>query len=145
MKFDYDLVYIDQVEAPQVMSPNWLGRAAPLHATSTGKAFLAWLPQEEREALLTPARLKRYTPTTITKRADLESELETVRREGYSVCLGELEQTLWGVSAAVLNERERPVAIVSVWGPEHRVSRDRLPEIGANAVRAAAEIKTLLS
>jgi DNA-binding IclR family transcriptional regulator len=141
----FDLVYIDQVEAPQVMSPNWLGRAAPLHATSTGKAFLAWLPQEEREALLTPARLKRYTPTTITTRAELESELETVRREGYSICLGELEQTLWGVSAAVLNERERPVAIVSVWGPEHRVSRDRLPEIGANAVRAAAEIKTLLS
>ena len=45
----------------------------------------------------------------------------------------------------MLNERERPVAIISVWGPEHRVSRDRLPEIGANAVRAAAEIKTLLS
>jgi DNA-binding IclR family transcriptional regulator len=141
----FDLVYIDQVEAPHVMSPNWLGRAAPLHATSSGKAFLAWLPQEERQALLTPARLKRYTPTTITTRAELERELEAVRRDGYSICVGELEQTLYGVSAAVLNERERPVAIVSVWGLEHRVSRERLPEIGAQAVRAAGEIKLLLN
>ena len=59
--------------------------------------------------------------------------------------MGELEQTLYGVSAAVLNERERPVAIVSVWGLEHRVSRERLPEIGAQAVRAAGEIKLLLN
>jgi DNA-binding IclR family transcriptional regulator len=140
----FELVYIDQVEAPQVMSPNWLGRPAPLHATSSGKAFLAWLPPEERAALLTPARLKRYTPTTITTRPELEDELETVRREGYSICLGELEETLYGVSAAVLNERERPVAIVSVWGPEHRVPRDRLPEIGKLAVRAAGEIEQLL-
>src|SRR5262245_18103958 len=38
----FDLVYVDQVEAPDVMSSNWLGRPAPLHATSSGKAFLAW-------------------------------------------------------------------------------------------------------
>src|SRR5437763_396578 len=37
-----------------------------------------------------------------------------------------------------------PVAIVSVWGPEHRVTRERLPEIGKLAVRAADEIKNLL-
>ena len=140
----FDLVYVDQVEASQVMSPNWLGRAAPLHATSSGKAFLAWLPPEERVALLTPARLKRYTPTTITTRAELESELEAVRRDRYAVCVGELEQTLYGASAAVLNERERPVAIVSVWGPEHRIPRERLAEIGERAVRAADEIKSLL-
>jgi DNA-binding IclR family transcriptional regulator len=44
-----------------------------------------------------------------------------------------------------LNERQRPVAIVSVWGPEHRVFRERLPEVGAEAVRAAGEIKRLLA
>jgi DNA-binding IclR family transcriptional regulator len=140
----FTLVYVDQVEAPNVMSPNWLGRAVPLHATSSGKAFLAWLPREEREAL-TPLRLKRYTDRTITSRRELEEELDAVRRDGYSICAGELEQTLYGASAAVLNERERPIAIVSVWGPEHRVFRDRLPEVGAQAVRAATEIRRLLA
>jgi DNA-binding IclR family transcriptional regulator len=139
----FNLVYVDQVEAPNVMSPNWLGRSVPLHASSSGKAFLAWLPPEERDAL-TPVRLKRYTDTTITSRRDLEEELDAVRRDGYSICAGELEETLYGASAAVLNERRRPVAIVSVWGPQHRVFRERLPEIGAQAVRAAGEVKRLL-
>jgi len=41
----------------------------------------------------------------------IEQEFEEVRREGYSMCVGELEETLYGASAAVLNERERPVAL----------------------------------
>lgn len=141
----FELVYVDQIEAPHVMSPNWLGRPAALHATSSGKAFLAWLPPEEREALLTPARLKRFTDTTLTTRKELEGEFGAVRRDGYSMCIGELEETLYGASAAVLNERERPVAIVSVWGPQHRIPDGRLPEIGQQAVRAAADIKELLA
>ena len=140
----FNLVYVDQVEAPQIMSPNWLGRPLALHATSSGKAFLAWLPKEERDVLV-PARLERFTDTTLTQRRQLEEELEAVRRDGYSICVGELEETLFGASAAVLNERERPVAIVSVWGPQHRVPAERLPEIGRRAQAAATEIKTLLA
>jgi len=139
----FNLVYVHQVEAPQIMSPNWLGRAVALHATSSGKAFLAWLPKEERDVLV-PAKLERFTDTTLTQRRQLEEELEAVRQNGYSICVGELEETLYGASAAVLNERERPVAIVSVWGPQHRVTAERLPEIGRKARAAAGEIKTLL-
>ena len=140
----FELVYVDQVEAPKVMSPNWLGRSVALHATSSGKAFLAWLPPEEREVLV-PERLERFTDTTITDRRSLEEQLEAVRRDGYSVCVGELEQALYGVSAAVLNERERPVAIVSVWGPQHRVPAERLPELGRQTVDAADEISSRLA
>jgi DNA-binding IclR family transcriptional regulator len=140
----FHLVYVDQVEAPQIMSPNWLGRAVALHATSSGKAFLAWLPKEERRVLLQD-KLERFTQMTVTDRRRLEQELEEVRREGYSMCAGELEETLYGASAAVLNERERPVAIVSVWGPQHRVPAERLPEIGRQAKAAAGEIEALLA
>ena len=140
----FHLVYVHQVEAPQIMSPNWLGRPIALHATSSGKAFLAWLPKEERRVLLQD-KLERFTATTVTDRRRLEQEFEEVRREGYSMCVGELEETLYGASAAVLNERERPVAIVSVWGPQHRVPAERLPEIGRKAHAAATEIKALLA
>ena len=139
----FDLVYVHQVEAPQIMSPNWLGRSLALHATSTGKAFLAWLPEDERKALV-PRRLERFTDTTITERSRLEEELASVRRDGYSICVGELEETLYGVSSPILNERRRPIAIVSVWGPQHRVPERRLPELGRQAQRAADEIKALL-
>jgi DNA-binding IclR family transcriptional regulator len=139
----FNLVYVDQVDAPKTMSPNWLGRSLPLHATSGGKAFLAWLPKEERDAILT-GRLARFTPTTITERRRLEQELTEDRRRGYSACLGELEETLWGVSSAVLDQRERPVAIVNVWGPNNRLTADRLPGVGATTAHAADEIRRLV-
>jgi DNA-binding IclR family transcriptional regulator len=139
----FNLVYIDQVEPPQIMAPNWLGRPVPLHATSTGKALLAYMTHEEQDAML-GRRLERFTHTTFTERAALDRELETVLRDRYSICVGELEESLFGTSAAVLSEQGRPVAIVSVWGPEHRVPRERLPEIGRRTVAAAEEIRALL-
>jgi DNA-binding IclR family transcriptional regulator len=140
----FNLVYVDQVDEPRALSPNWLGRTLPLHATSGGKAFLAWLPKEERDAILTP-RLKRFTPTTVTERRRLDEELAGDRRRRYSVCRGELEEMLWGVSAAVLDQRERPIAIVNVWWTSNRLTKKRLPAVGAKTVRAADEIRALVT
>jgi DNA-binding IclR family transcriptional regulator len=139
----FSLVYVDQVDPPHVMAPNWFGRTVPLHATSTGKAYLAFLPEEEQEAVL-PRRLERYTPSTVTDRRKLGEELGAARRDGYAICVGELEESLFGASAPVLSEQGRPVAIVSVWGTEHRLPRERLAEVGRQAVEAAAELKELL-
>jgi DNA-binding IclR family transcriptional regulator len=139
----FNLVYVDQVDPRQIMAPNWLGRPVPLHATSTGKALLAYLSPEERDALL-GKRLERFTRTTVTDRAKLERELEAVRRAGFSTCVGELEESLFGASSAVLGEDDRPIAVVSVWGPEHRLPRKRLADIGRRAHAAAERIRRLL-
>src|SRR4051794_28282527 len=136
------LVYVDQVQAPHVMAANWLGRPTPLHATSTGKALLAWLADEELGAAL-PARLPRFTDTTITTRAALRAELADVRARGYAVSRGELEPALWGVSAPVL-DAGRPVAVVSVWGAEGRVRARGLDALGARTAATAGEIAALV-
>ena len=60
------------------------------------------------------------------------------------MCVGELEDSLYGASAAVLSEQGRPLAIVSVWGPERRVPKARLAAIGELTVDAAAQIRELL-
>jgi IclR family acetate operon transcriptional repressor len=132
------LVYVDQVQAPHVMAANWLGRPTPLHATSTGKAFLASLDDDELAAAL-PGRLERYTDTTITSRAALRAELAAVRARGHAVSRGELEPALWGVSAAVV-DGGRAVAVVSVWGTEARIRARGLEALGARTSAAAAEI-----
>jgi len=137
------LVYVDQVDPPQILAPNWLGRHVPLHATSSGKAFLAYLEPAERDGLL-GERLEGFTATTVTDRAVLERELAAAREDGYAVCVGELEDSLYGASAAVLSEQGRPLAIVSVWGPERRVPKARLAAIGELTVDAAAQIRELL-
>jgi DNA-binding IclR family transcriptional regulator len=139
----FRLVYVDQVDPPQIMAPNWFGRTVPLHATSTGKAYLAFMSREEQAAAL-GGRLERFTPTTVTDRRALDAELAEVRRTGFAICVGELEESLFGASAPVLSEQGRPVAIVSVWGTEHRLPRERLPEVGRRAVAAATEIKDVL-
>jgi DNA-binding IclR family transcriptional regulator len=136
-----ELVYADQVQARHVMAPDWMGHTVPLHATSTGKAFLAALPEPELEHL---AALERFTDTTITDPDALRAELTAVRERGFAVSHGELEPALWGVSAAALDASGRPAAVLSVWGVESRV-RERLDELGVEAAGAARALEALLS
>lgn len=133
------LTYIAEVTPPRVLTASWLGQTTELHATSTGKAFLAFLPAEEVDSLL-PPDLPGHTDTTITDRAVLDAELAHITEAGYATCRGELESTLYGVSAPVLNDRGYPYAVVSVWGPRSRLPDARLAEFGERARAAAARI-----
>jgi DNA-binding IclR family transcriptional regulator len=139
----FNLVYVDQVDPPNIMAPSWLHKPLPLHATSGGKAFLAWLRRDERDAIL-PRDLPRYTPRTVTDREQLEQELDAVRRAGYALCVREYEEFSSGASAAVLNARNSPIAVLNVWGPAPRNPARRLHEIGREAVKTADEVRSLL-
>jgi DNA-binding IclR family transcriptional regulator len=139
----FNLVYVDQVDPPRVAVPSWLGRPLPLHATSGGKAFLAWLRPDERDAIL-PRELASYTDRTVTERDRLERELAEVRQAGYAICDREYEEFSSGASAVVLNARQYPMAVINVWGPAPRNPVRRLREIGREAARTAGEIRTLI-
>ena len=129
------LSYVDDVTPPAVVSASWRGRAVPLHATSTGKALLAF--SDGRAQRLTRRDLVRFTDTTIVSPSAMAQELAETRRRGYGVCRGEYEESAWGVSAPVLDSRGRPVAVVSLWGPADRVTDERLGPLG-ELVREAA-------
>lgn len=135
-----ELVYVDEVAPRSVLTVSWLARPVPLHATSTGKAWLAWLPEAEARALLGTA-LPVFTDATVTDVSRLLSELAEIRERGYAVCAGELEPDLWGVSAPVLQPGQaRPVAVFSIWGPAGRVPPSRLEALGAAAIDAAEAV-----
>ncbi|MGP3987260.1 IclR family transcriptional regulator [Streptomyces sp. 3N207] len=138
------LTYVDEVVPPAVLSARWLGRQVPIHATSAGKALLAWQTPGEVEALLS-GPLAEYTETTRTDRKALHAELAEVRAQGYSVSVGELEPQLYGVAAPVLDAGDHPIAVVSVWGPRDRVPESRFAQLGAQARRAAQEIRERLA
>jgi len=88
--------------------------------------------------------LPRYTSRTITDREQLEREFDAVRRTGYALCTREYEEFSSGASAAVLNSRQYPIAVVNVWGPAPRNPAKRLHEIGREAVKTADEVRNLL-
>lgn len=138
------LTYVDEVVPSAVLSARWLGRQVPIHASSAGKALLAWQTGAEVDGLLS-GPLAEYTETTRTDRAALHDELAKVRAQGYSVSVGELEPQVYGVAAPVLDAREHPVAVVSVWGPRERVPESRFAELGARARESAAEISARLA
>lgn len=133
------LTYVAEAAPPRVLAASWLGRTSPLHATSAGKVLLAWLTPEERDDLLVEP-LPAYTETTIVGRTALATELARVRERGYAVSRGELEPTLYGVSAPVLDSRNHPFAVVSVWGPRSRLPESRFAELGELVISAAADI-----
>jgi DNA-binding IclR family transcriptional regulator len=139
----FSLVYVDQASPPGPPTANWVGRSAAPHATSAGKAFLAWLPPDEIDAVL-PAVLERYTGATITDRDELEHDLDLVRQRGYATCISEFEEFANGVGAAVLDGRGVPRLVVSVWGPDQRVTTERIDELGARVIDAAAAMSLAL-
>jgi len=140
----FNLVYVDQVDPPDAIVPSWLNKPLPLHATSGGKVFLAWLRADERAAIL-PKELQRYTDRTITDREDLGRELDAARRVGYALCVREYEEFSSGVSAAVLNSRQYPIAVVNVWGPAQRNPARRLHEIGRQTAATAESVRALIA
>ena len=120
-----------------------LGTRWPAHATSTGKAILAHLGEEERWAVL-PASLARLTPRTITSREALDRELWRVRSRGYAVSAEELEPGFVAVGAAVRSATGAVVAAVSVGGPKSRLAAERVAEIARRVPEAAARISERL-
>jgi DNA-binding IclR family transcriptional regulator len=138
------VVYVDEVAPQSVLTVSWLGRPVPLHATSTGKAWLAWLPEQEaREAAGTV--LEGFTDATITDVSRLTDELKQTRERGYAVCAGELESALYGVSAPVLRRSGgRALAVFSIWGPAGRIPPSRFEALGAVAMDASASVERAL-
>jgi DNA-binding IclR family transcriptional regulator len=141
----HGVTYVGEVTPPSVLAVSWLAREVPLHATSTGKAFLAWLPPDEALALVENP-LRGFTDTTLTNPRRLMEELAQTRVRGYAECAGELEPTLYGVSAPVLGtDGGRPVAVFSIWGPVTRVPVSRFAQLGPVAIEAAAEVRTAIT
>lgn len=138
------LVYVDHVSVSGVAYQPWVQDRISLHSTSSGKAFLAWLSDAERTGAL-PAALERFTEHTITDRQRLDAELDEVRVCGYARCAGEDAAFTNGVSAAALDARSRPIAVVNIWGPERRIPAERFPELGSAVRDSARRVADLLA
>ena len=77
-----------QVRGPgAITAHNWVGQLTPLHATSSGKILLAYMPSKERASLLSEAGMKKVTPRTITAKTKLENNLAEGRAWVYHMTL----------------------------------------------------------
>ncbi|GGU59553.1 IclR family transcriptional regulator [Lentzea flava] len=126
-----------------VSAVNWIGQRTPLHATSSGKVLLAYLPLAERKRLVS-LPLDAYTENTVVDPGKLLAELEVVASQGYAACFEELELGLHAVAVPVRGHRGEVVAAMSASGPSYRLSRERVEQIVPSMVSAAADLSAQL-
>jgi DNA-binding IclR family transcriptional regulator len=128
----------------QAAVADWTGRTSPLHCVAGGKVLLSAMA--ERDVMRIVRRgLVAHTERTITELEPLLEELARTRRRGYGSDLGEYQSSVYGVAAPIHDAREAVIAAVTIWGPAVRVGPRRIPELAAQARRAAAAISLRLS
>jgi len=129
-----EVLFVDGVESSRPLrAGSRVGVRLPAHCTASGKAMLAVLPVEEVRRRL-PARLAGRTARSITRRDDLERELEQVRHAGFATNFGESEEDLVALAAAV-----PPAGCVVVTAPASRAKRRTWVGLVAGPTVAAAQ------
>lgn len=133
------VVYIEKVESQRAVRMfSRVGDTMPAYSTGIGKAILAWLDDGEVEQHL-PERLVPRTPHTVVDRDGLRAELARIRDRGYSIDDVENEEGIRCVGAPVFDHSGRVAGGVSIAGPDHRMTLDRLAELGP-LVREHADV-----
>jgi IclR family acetate operon transcriptional repressor len=120
-----------------------IGTRSPLHATSTGKAVLAHLPEAEIEAYIA-AGLAPVTASTITDPEALRAELKGIRERGYAIADEELTEGTMSVAACIRPAvGARPLGALSISGPAVRL-REHRHTYGHKVTQAAAQVEANL-
>jgi IclR family transcriptional regulator, acetate operon repressor len=121
-----------------VSSGKWVGVRTPLHCAADGKVLLAF---DGARANL--AGLTKRTKRTIVDPKVLARELDAVRRRGFAVAEGELEEGLVGV-AVPIRETGSCIAALCVSGPEYRLDGKAARRMARKCIARAEELERSL-
>jgi DNA-binding IclR family transcriptional regulator len=114
-------VYLDQVaSSSEIKMTVELGRRFPLHAGSSSVCILAFLPDEQIDAVLARPMEKLTEQTHIDPR-ELRHRLAEVRRRGHASSDGERQAGAGSVAAPVFGLDGRVEGAISICGPAARV------------------------
>jgi DNA-binding IclR family transcriptional regulator len=139
-----EVVIIEEIPGDYLTSGKQeIGTRWPAHTTSTGKAILAYASADIVTAFLAEP-LPALTERTMTDPILFERCLEEVRKKGYAVVNGELEQGYVAVGAPIFDVKGSVVAAVSIGGPGVRLTTRRINEIGTLVLEAAGKISRQL-
>jgi IclR family acetate operon transcriptional repressor len=98
---------------PNLKEPDEVKKMTAAHATATGKAILAWLPEAEMARVISENGLVAYTENTITSLSGFIEELRHIRRNGFSVDNEELQEGVVCCGAALRDEKGAVIASIS--------------------------------
>ncbi|MDH3440272.1 MAG: IclR family transcriptional regulator [Gammaproteobacteria bacterium] len=136
--FEDNMLILDEVAGSHVLgSAGNIGTRWPIHATSTGKAWLAF---DETGIERLAQHLKPMTGSTLTERDALQPQLAEIRRRGYAVTVDEVEEGFTAVATIIRGVLGDVQGALSIGGPTQRLTAARRAELGTTLCRAAQRL-----
>lgn len=125
-----------------------MGREVALHATASGKAWLATLPEEEAFALALEslARRRDMGPRAARTLDEIRRNLRETRRRGHALAIDEAEDGIVAIAMAFRTSHaaQAPTAgTLSIAGPGVRLGKKRVEALVPKLAAAASEMAGL--
>lgn len=121
----------------KIDEPNEIEKMSALHATATGKAILAWIPDTELARVISANGLTAYTDRTITSLSGLVEELRLVRRRKSSIDDEEFRKGIVCIGSAIRKQDGEVVAAISTTMPAHLATQEFRDAITREMVAAS--------
>jgi len=130
------MLILDEVAGTHVVgSAGNVGTRWPIHATSTGKAWLAFDESGGVDRL--NEYLQPLTPSTLTDKEKLQQQLDEIRTRGYAVTVDEVEDGYTAVATIIRGVLGDVLGALSIGGPSQRLQPSRCAELGTTLRRTA--------
>jgi DNA-binding IclR family transcriptional regulator len=138
---DHEVICIDIQETSHPIRLRMdVGVHRPAHAGASSKALMAYLPDEEIQAIVKDKGLPRLCTNTITDMNQLLAELASIRERGYADSLEETDPGAWGVATPIRDQKSHVVGAIGLAGPMMRYSPEKVEEYAALCREYAARI-----
>ncbi len=122
-------VYFDRVECNWPIKINLHpGSRLPLHATASGKLFLAYMKKGDRNRILDAAPLSACTEDTITSSEELKTQLTSIKKQGIAFDHEEFIDGMIAIAVPVFDNKNRICFTVAVHAPTTRQTIESLSE-----------------
>ncbi len=121
-----------------------VGESDPIHATATGKAILAWLPEIEMDRILSVKGFAKFTENTVTEHDILVDQLRLIRRKGIAYDHEEFQPGVCCVGAAIRDHFGAVIGAFSCSMPASRANNEHIRIVEESVKKAArAMMKSL--
>ncbi len=136
-----EVVIIEQLPSFQYIKfTTEIGHRVNIHTSAPGKSISAFLPEHEKNDLISHITFTRYTNGTIPSQSAMMKELEKVKASGYAVDNGEEVPEVHCVGAPIFDYRNYPIASVWVSGPAFRLDAEKQAMFGERIREYAMQI-----
>jgi DNA-binding IclR family transcriptional regulator len=133
-----DIVIVCKEDSPQLIKRTMqIGDRSPMYASASGKAILAYLPEDEIGRYLCSVRLEPLTKRTIKDSKVLQRELTKIRSLGIAYNREELSEDIIAIAAPIFDLYGSVNAAIVVSFPISRTSRKKEKSIEKIVCRAS--------